>query len=116
MSDFRDAITTVAVNILATERAIDNALARAASTMASVLDTRPQTMAAADIQPHIDRLLQMLGGISDQRAELLRFHGAMGKLAEREGYSPQAHGDWWPCPSAHADRVLTPIQPVPQAA
>ncbi len=116
MSEFRDAIITVAGNILETERAIDNALARTASTMASVLDARPQNMAAVDMQPHIDNLLSMLAGISNQRTELLRFHGAMGRLADRQGFSPRSHGDWWPCPSTGDETKVAPLHSVPQAA
>jgi hypothetical protein len=92
-------IVAVAEATMNSEAQIDKALADTATLLAIAIEEHRKTgLPATEAQPAIERIGGAMHSLIDSRRHVITAHASFGLTAAKLGATPEAFGDWWPCP------------------
>jgi predicted nucleic acid-binding protein len=95
-----EAIRTVAAAVLSSEKQLDDCILSALVLMSTTISTvEKEGLPRQSVQPAIDRIEAAVESLLTTRREIIATHQEYGKLAHGLGASPEAFGDFWPCPT-----------------
>jgi hypothetical protein len=106
-------VKTVSAAVLASEGEIDDSLAATARMIAQALDAhRAVGIPAHVVQPALDHMGEAFLGQLESRRQIALAHLEFGRTAARLGATPEAYGDWWPCPQFPSKPATDTVRPL----